>query len=159
MGPEEHLIQARGYLELGLADEARDELDKIYGAKTDSPEAMALRIDILIALSNFDGAIAIGVGCCHKWRENCCFFLRTGDALIKAKDYEHALSVLKNAPDSLHKNPEYHFALATCFTRTEKIDEAKRALKQCVALDRSYTNRFFEMLASDELQRAIGQLA
>ena len=133
---------ARGYFELGLFEDAWMELDKLEPKVTQHPETLLLRLDILLALERWEDAIAMGTGCCQKWHDYDSFFMKTATALISFGDWHNSYGLLKNAPETLLKSPEYHYTVARCASRQGLIKDAKRAIAECIRLDKSYRKRF-----------------
>jgi len=111
------LDPARGYFELGLYEDAWMELDKLAPKETAHPQALLLRLEILLALHRWEDAIAMGVGCCKQWRKYDGFLLKTASAMMSYGDWHHAYGLLKNGPESLHELPEYHYTIARCASR------------------------------------------
>jgi predicted Zn-dependent protease len=147
---ETELNPARGYFELGLFEDAWAELDKLEPKATAHPETLLLRLDILLALERWEEAVSVGIGCCQKWRNYDSFFMKTATALISFGDWYHSYGLLKNAPETLLKSPEYHYTLARCASRQGLLTNAKEALAECFKLDKSYRKRFLD---DEDLER------
>jgi hypothetical protein len=57
--PEKHLAYALGYLQLELADEAREELSALAPEFLATPAALLVRLEIAMAEESWDEVIAI----------------------------------------------------------------------------------------------------
>jgi len=138
------LAPAQGYFELGLFNDAWEELDKLEPKAKAHPDVLLLRLDILLALSRWEDVVTMGIGCCSTWCDFDGFFLKTARALIHLNDFGHAYNLLKNAPESLHALPEYHHEVARCAAKQGLRSEARNALQECFNRDKSYRLRVLD---------------
>lgn len=125
------LRSAQGFFDLGMFEAAWANLDNLEPSAKAHPETLMFRLEILFAQNRWDDAASLGAGYCRDWPTYGDFFFKTANALIILTDYEKALVLLRSAPESLRREAEYHFWIASCACRAGRLEEAKAALSEC----------------------------
>ena len=125
------LRPAQGFFNLGMFEAARANLDDLEASAKAHPETLMFRLEILLALDKPYQAAALGADYCRDWPAHGEFFLKTAEALMKLPEYDEALLLLRSAPESLHREAEYHYRVASCACRAGRFEEAKAALSKC----------------------------
>ena len=150
------VVCAEGLLELGLFTDAWEELDGMEPSEKAHPEVLLLRLDVLLGLSRWDDAAALGTGCCRDWGSFDRFFLKTAKALRNLDQHDKAFEILRYAPTSLHRDPEYHYAMACCACRLGELKVAKEALHECFRQDKTFRQRGLDDPALEPVWASLG---
>ena len=137
--PETHLTYALGYLQLGLTDEAREELAALAPDFLATPPALSVRLEIAMADETWDEVIALApelVG--HDATEErpwvaWAYALRERERIAEAQETLLAASRLIKDPTPL---VAYNLACYACLLG--ELPEAGRLLAEVFARDKSW---------------------
>ena len=125
------LRPAQGFFDLGMFEAAWANLDNLEPSAKAHPETLMFRLEILFAQNRWEDAASLGAGYCRDWPTYSEFFYKTANALNILTDYEKALVLLRNAPESFRREPWYHYWVASLTCRAGRLEEAKAALGEC----------------------------
>jgi tetratricopeptide (TPR) repeat protein len=125
------LRPAQGFFDLGMFDAAWANLDNLEPTAKAHPETLLFRLEILFAQNRWADAASLGAGYCRDWPTCGEFFFKTANALMILTDYEKALVLLRSAPESHHRDPWFHYWVASCACGAGRLEEAKAALGEC----------------------------
>ncbi|MES2465623.1 MAG: hypothetical protein V4671_34090 [Armatimonadota bacterium] len=115
MIPTDHYLDyAAGYLELGLLDEASEELELIEGEDRLSAEVMRLRCRLYSAAKNWELLLAVSKHLAILKPAEPAAWLLWGRALRKLERVEEAREVLLEAMELHPMCARLHFHLACC---------------------------------------------
>ena len=153
------LRPAQGFFDLGMFEAAWGNLDDLEPSAKAHPETLMLRLKILLAQDKTYEAAARGAYYCRDWAKHGDFFLKTAEALMKLTDYEKALVLLRNAPESLRRETDYRYRVASCACRTGRLEEAKAALSGCLPWDVTLQQLVLSDPAFEPLWQAYGPLS
>lgn len=137
--PEKHLTYSLGYLQLGLIEEAREELSALPPDFLASPPALSVRLEIAMASENWDEVIALApelVG--HDATQErpwvaWAYALRERERIAEAQETLLAGARLVPNPSPL---VAYNLACYACLLGD--LAEAKRLLANVFARDKSW---------------------
>jgi tetratricopeptide (TPR) repeat protein len=129
------LRPANGFFDLRMLQAAWANLDDLEPSARAHPETLMLRLKILLAQERWYEAAALGANYCRDWPTHGDFFLKTSEALMALTDYEKAILLLRGAPESLHREADYHYTIASCACLIGRLEEAKAALGECFLHD------------------------
>lgn len=132
------LQHARGYLGLGMVNEASDELKAIDWDDRMKPELLAMRVDLYQAAKNWELMADIAMHLAETLPDqsdgwfNWAYALREMDKVTEAKDV--ALKGLELHPDqTIH-----HFDLACYLSLLGEYPAAKKHLNRSIKLDERF---------------------
>lgn len=137
--PEKHLSYALGYLQLGLLDEAREELAALPSDFFATPAALAVRLEVAMAAETWDDVLALApelVG--HDSTQErpwiaWAYALRERERIAEAQETLLAGARLIKSPSPL---VAYNLACYACLLGERA--EARRLLTEVFARDKSW---------------------
>ena len=138
MGVTKTLQAATGWLELGIADEALHELEKLPTDIRAQREALELKLAAQMVDQSWNSAADTARLLCLKAADEPVFFLRAAFCLHETGDTLAACNWLLRGPKTLFVMAIFHYNLA-CYLWT--LGEAKRArshLQQAITMDESF---------------------
>ena len=137
MGVTKTLQAASGWLELGIADEALSELDRLPMEVRTQREVLELQLAAQMVNQAWNSASDTARLLCLKVANEPMFFLRAAFCLHETGDTLAACHWLLRGPKTLFEMAIFHYNLA-CYLWT--LGEAARArshLQQAITLDES----------------------
>lgn len=137
MGVTKTLQAATGWLELGIADEALSELDRLPMDARTQREALELKLAAQMVGQSWNAAADTARLLCLKVATEPVFFLRAAFCLHETGDTLAACHWLLRGPKTLFDMAIFHYNLA-CYLWT--LGEAARArshLQQAITMDES----------------------
>jgi tetratricopeptide (TPR) repeat protein len=137
MGVTKTLQAASGWLELGIADEALTELERLPMETRTQREALELKLAAQMVSQAWNSASDTARLLCLKAADEPVFFLRAAFCLHETGDTLAACNWLLRGPKTLFDMAIFHYNLA-CYLWT--LGEAKRArnhLQQAITMDES----------------------
>lgn len=140
---------ARGYLYLGLPDEALAEIEPVPFTHRFTREFMELRTTIHMALKQWLEALVISRNVCHLFPASEQGFLDASRCLHKLGRTQEAKEVLLQAPSSLRTKAVHHYHMSRLEAKMGNLESARKSLKRAIDLDPKYRKL---ALKSDELQ-------
>lgn len=156
MSPERCMDAARGYLYLGLPDEALAEIEPVPFSHRFTREFMELRTSIHMARKQWLEALVISRNVCHLFPDSEHGFLDASRCLHKLGRTQEAKDVLLQAPSSLRTKAVHHFQMSRLEAKMGNVDSARKSLKRAIALDPKYRKL---ALKSEELHAISAEIA
>lgn len=138
MGVTKTLQAASGWLELGIADEALSELERLPREVRTQREALELQLAAQMVNQSWNSASDTARLLCLKVANEPVFFLRAAFCLHETGDTLAACRWLLRGPKTLFEMAIFHYNLA-CYLWT--LGEAKRArshLQQAITMDETF---------------------
>lgn len=133
------LEYARGYITLGLAKQARDELAAIPKLEQASIEVQELWVDVLMELKAWKRVVRMAALVCEKRPKNERSWIAWAYALRELQRIEEAQDVLWRAEKRYGQNSGVlHYNLACYACLLGKHDEAEARLKRAMTMDESW---------------------
>ncbi len=129
---------ARGYLYLGLPDEALSEIEPVPFSHRFNREFMELRTAIHMARKQWLEALVIARNVCHLFPSSERGFLDASRCLHKLGRTQEAKDVLLQAPSSLRTKAVHHYQMSRLEAKMGNVDNARKSLKRAIALDPKY---------------------
>jgi len=124
------LRAADGYLYLGLADEALEEIENTPDTELSQPEVQLARNRVLLHLGRWQEVENLAAEAIKSFPDREEFTVQRAFALHKMKKGEEALDVIEAAPDWIRRTGIIHYNLA-CY---EAQLGDKRKARQCINL-------------------------
>ena len=140
-----HLQPFYGYLELGLYDDANNELESLPDPLKNLPEVLLARLELLMMLKRWEDGAMLGQSLCGLWPKQSDFWFRTAFCLHEMRRTEEARQTLLNAPEPIQNIAVYSYNLACYESQLGDVRAAKKLLKECFDKDAS-----FKQLALDD---------
>lgn len=154
MGVKRTLQAARGWLELGLADEALVELESLPTDARTGRDALELKLAAQMFSQSWNPASDTARLLCLKAGNEPEFFLRAAFCLHETGDTLAACNWLLRGPKALFEMAIFHYNLACYLWTLGKAGRARSHLKQAITMDES----FLEAALDDRDLAGIGPL-
>jgi predicted Zn-dependent protease len=135
------LDAAWGYIELGMWQEAAQELDQLAPGAQSHPLVLQARLEIDMGAGCWRQAAILGHSMCTHWPERKGLRLKTSLCLHRSGQTREARDYLLTDKTSLQESPDYHYLLACYETNMGLLKQAWRSLRTCVRLDSTYRMR------------------
>jgi predicted Zn-dependent protease len=134
----EALDPFRGYLILGMYNDANDELERLPAELKTHPAVLSARLDLLMEMERWEDGVILGRSLFKLWPDECSFYVRTGFCLHEMKRTQEARQTLLDGPEALRSHAVYFYNLACYEAQLGNIAEAKRQLASCFKMDKNY---------------------
>lgn len=139
--PSKHLKAAIGFLDLGMAQDAWDELEKLPPFLKDSDAVLDLRIEIFQRLGKWESARVLAESLAKRFPENPSWWIHWAFSVRREKSVEAARTVMMEA-ESIHPDfPLIPYNLACYESVLGRLSEAGELLKRAFAMDASLKKR------------------
>lgn len=129
---------ASGWLELGMPDDAMDELNGLTGVDRHSREALELKLAVQMTKESWKDAAQTALELCALARDEPDFFLSAAYCLHETGETEEARKVLLSGPRVLVEFPVYHYNMACYLWTLGEKGEAKTHLDKAVGMDEGF---------------------
>ena len=129
---------ASGWLELGMPDDALEELNGLTGNDRHARDALELKLAVQMAKESWKDAAETAVELCGLVADEPDFFLSAAYCLHETGETEEARKVLLRGPGVLEEFPVFHYNMACYLWTLGEKDDAKSHLDKAVGMDESF---------------------
>lgn len=137
MSVAETLQAASGWLELGIADEALAELERLPPAERRQRPALELQLTAQMLGRAWNPAADTARLLCIQAADEPVFFLRAAFCLHETGDTLAACNWLLRGPKTLLEMAVFHYNLACYLSVLGEAERARRHLRQAITMDES----------------------
>ena len=141
-----YLIASQGYLDLGMGQEAWDELDSMHPHDRARPEVAVMQLVILQSMARWDKAAEIARDAIRAHPDRPELYILGAYAIRRAEDVRAAFLFLHEGRTHLADDPTYWFNRGCYHCQLGEMDDAKRCVQKAAELD----GRFHQMALDDE---------
>jgi len=117
------LEKVRGYLDLGMIDEAAREIEKLPATRRGTEEAQEMRIIVQLDRGDLASAFALCETLCDLAQDNHAGFIQGAYCLHEMERTEEAIEHLQSGPQTLRDEPLYFYNLG-CYELAMGRDQA-----------------------------------
>jgi predicted Zn-dependent protease len=135
---ERAILAAQGYLELGMAAEALAELADLNEIEGRDPNAIELRLHILMQATRWADALSTAEELIRLDADAIPAYIHGAFALHELRRTAEARDLLLKGPEELRKDPTFHYNIGCYEAVLGNRDAALRSLRQSFALDSTY---------------------
>lgn len=135
MKPEKHIEAAKGYLWLGMPQEAMEEIKSLDFGHRYKPEVLELTVAIHMSQKRWMNGLVLARTMCDRFPLSGKPFLLTALCLDSLDRTEEARDVLLSAPSSLRRKAELHYNLFRFEMKLGNKDSARRYLKRALEIN------------------------
>lgn len=132
---QRHLSAAGGYLELGMLQDAADELAKLPPALRDCREAMGVCALIQLKAGAWQRLREVGSHLARNWPEEANHWIWLAFGTRRCRSLAEAELVLLEALKHHDAEPMIHFNLACYAAQLGRLDDATTRLERAIAMD------------------------
>ena len=129
------LRAADGYLYLGLAREALEELDAIQSAEGDDPAVLLARIRVLLHMKKWNSAETLSSRGAKQHPDEGEFAVQRAFALHQMKKDEAAEAALLAAPEWIRRTGILHYNLACYQARLGDLSQARECIDTAIQIN------------------------
>jgi tetratricopeptide (TPR) repeat protein len=129
------LQAAQGYLGLGMAMDAWNELEEIPAAKRAHPRVLKVRLEVSRALGQWELVAELARHLSKVEPDDSLHVLNLGQAMRQLEGPESALAVYEFAADRWPEFAHLRLAMAVELCALNRVDDARRMLKLAVEKD------------------------
>lgn len=129
---------ATGWLELGMPDDALDELEALTGADRGERRVLELKLAAQMAKEDWPRAAATAQELCGLAADEPDFFMSAAYCLHEAGRTAEARKCLLKGPDVLGEFPVYHYNMACYLWTLGEKESAREHLDKAVAMDEGF---------------------
>ena len=126
---------ASGYLNLGMPDEALEELSGLSREQRNYPEVMSLKGQIFLLRSEWSSAAEMAEDGHSRYPELPDFYIQQALAYEQLGQPRRAIDIWLSAPEEIQRSGFCHYNLARCLVRLGNIPSARQHMSQAVKLE------------------------
>jgi predicted Zn-dependent protease len=141
MSVEEHqriLLAAQGYCELGMFEDALAELAALPRDEQQHPATVEMRLIVFMQAKKWKDALAAGRRLTQIAPDKNTGYIHSAFCLHELGQTEAARKLLLSGPESLHKEPVFHYNLACYECCLGHHEEARQHLERSIQLDKKF---------------------
>jgi len=129
---------ASGWLELGMPEDALEELKALSGEDSKDKKVLELTLAAQMAREDWKPAAVTAKILCEKAVDEPEFFLSAAFCLHEAGETEEAKKWLQRGPDALAEMPVFHYNMACYLWVLGEKERAHNHLAKAVEMDESF---------------------
>lgn len=133
-----HVLTAQGYLELGMCQDAWEELESMEAVERSRYEVVAMRLSILQVMEKWYMGAEIARGAVKAFPEQGDLYLLGSYHIRRSENIEAAFEFLKNGQSHLEGEACFWFNLGCYHCQLGRLKEAGECVRKAIDLDRSY---------------------
>ena len=100
---EPHLQSFVGYLELGMYEDANNELDSLPLKMQEHPTVQLARLEVLVEMKRWEEAVLLGESLCDLWPQELEYWFKTAFCQHELKQTMDAKQTLLKAPAQIRE--------------------------------------------------------
>ena len=135
---EQQIRAAEGYAELGMPAEALAHLNEIPPEDQDRPEALRMRIQLVLQTRDWKTALELSLRMCELFPSESYGFIHAAFCLHESGRTAQAKERLLSGPSSLLDEPIYYYNLGCYEAVLGNLDQAKAYLRASFRLNKSF---------------------
>lgn len=144
MKESNHITAAEGFLDLGMLEQAWDQLEESDPRRRADPEVLAMRLRILERMGRFDMGAEIARGAVQAHPNELDLWLLGSRHIRAAEGIDSALEFLLGSGERFTSKAAYWFELACIHCQLGDLDRTADCTRRAVDLDRSYQMRVLD---------------
>jgi predicted Zn-dependent protease len=129
---------AEGYSELGMFEDALEELSQLDAVQQDRVEVLRMRVDILLRKQEWQDALNLSLRFCDVNPNQPYGYVHAAFCLHELGRTSEAKQTLLDGPAALLDEPVYYYNLACYDTVLGNLEQAKVYLRASFRLDKSF---------------------
>lgn len=140
-----HLSAAAGYLELGMYEDALDEMEKIPAEQREQAMVLMVHLEIFMAMKQYEGMAEVAEKLTKIFPSNPEYWVNLAYAQRRSQGMGVAEKTLVEALRLFPSDATIHFNLACYACQLGRNQEAKERLGKAIEIDPS-----FKLMALDD---------
>lgn len=129
---------ASGFAELGLYQEAVEELEDLPESARDDIPVLATWLQVYQSWGKWSEAAAVAERLIQKNPDQPDWYIALGFAVRRAQSLAAAEVILSAALQKFPENATIHFNLACYYTQLAELDKARLYLQRAIAIDENF---------------------
>jgi Flp pilus assembly protein TadD len=139
-----HLEYSRGYMVLGMLDDATSELNRISPEHFADPEILEVRLKIHAKAKRWPNAVDVARYLAKVQPSNPARFIQLASAVRHAVCTESAREILVDAKKRFPNNPAIQYNLGCYAAQLGDLESARSYVRRAIELDPSFQTRALE---------------
>jgi len=140
----EHLTTAEGFLDLGMLEQAWEQLEEIEPQQRAESDVLAMRLRILERMGRHDMGREIARGAVRVYPDDLALRLLGSHHIRAAEGAPAAVEFLLDSVDRFRGEATYWFELACLHCQAGDLARTSECTRRAVDLDRSYQMQVLE---------------
>ncbi len=132
------LRAASGWIELGMPDDALEELSNLEPEQRESAAARELALTALMAKGEWKAGADVAIALCQTHVDHADYFLSAAFCLHEIGATSEARKWLLKGPESMDQLPVYHYNMACYLWILGEKPSARGHLEQAIEMDSSF---------------------
>ncbi|MDZ4404350.1 tetratricopeptide repeat protein [Prosthecobacter sp.] len=132
---ERRIIAAQGYVELGLYEEAREELSPLPAEMNDRVDVLEITLLCLMGGHRWSEALALANRLCQQEPAEPGGFIHAAFCLHELGRTAEAVDVLSRGPATLRTKPVYYYNMGCYHARLGHYDKSMTYLERAFEMD------------------------
>ncbi len=132
---ERRIIAAQGYVELGLFDEARAELDALPRHHHERVDVIEITLLCLMGRNSWQEALVLAAKLCLQEPSEPGGYIHAAFCLHELGRTAEAVNMLSNGPVSLRTKPVYYYNMGCYHARLGQFDKSIVYLERAFEMD------------------------
>lgn len=129
---------ASGWLELGMPEDALEELNGLSGQDSEESKVLELKLAAQMAKEDWKNAAETAMALCSQSVDEPEFFLSAAYCLHETGETAEAKNWLQRGPDVLSEMPVFHYNMACYLWTLGEKERARNHLSKAVEMDESF---------------------
>ena len=144
---------ASGWLELGMPEDALEELEGLSPADRETKKALELKLAAQMTKKVWKAASETAIRLCNQSVDEPDYFVNAAYCFHENGETEEARKWLQRGPETLSEMPVFHYNMACYLWKLGENERARNHLSKAVEMDESFMEsaRHDEDLAGMEL--------
>jgi tetratricopeptide (TPR) repeat protein len=133
--PARIITAAQGYSELGMVEEALEELDRLPPSIQCRPDILEVRVVVEMQAKRWERSLELARQLCVAAPETAGGFIHAAFCLHELGRTSEARAILLAGPESLQEEATYHYNLACYECALGNLESARAHLERSISLD------------------------
>lgn len=144
MDDQNWLEKIRGYIDLGMLDDASREIDRLPPRQSGTPDVEELQIIIMLDREEYESALSLSENLCTLFPEHPAGFVQGAYCLHAQGKTQEAIDHLQSGPETLREEPVYFYNLACYEVALGRTQAAQTWLKESFSMDNANRKKAIE---------------
>jgi len=127
-----------GYVELGMYEDANDELDSLPPEMKAHPTVLLARLELLVEMKQWEEGALLGESLCDLKPQELEFWFKTAFCQHELKRTRDARETLLKAPVRIRETAVFYYNLACYETQLGDLSEGRRLFEKSCEMDKQF---------------------
>jgi tetratricopeptide (TPR) repeat protein len=133
-----------GYVELGMYEDANNELDCLPLEMQEHPMVQLARLELLVEMKRWEEGVLLGESLCDLRPQELEYWFKTAFCQHELKRTMDAKQTLLKAPAHIRETAVFYYNLSCYETQLGDLSEGKRLLEKSCEIDKRFSQDALE---------------